>query len=86
MAPVSTFTDATETHGMAADVRDHFVGDEGAARCLIANAGCIKTIRIAEVVDGEWFVPVINELDHFTNVLEGEDWHDWPENLLIHEL
>ena len=86
MTPVSTFTDAAETQSVTADVRDDFVGDEGAAGSLIANGRCINAIRVAEVVDGEWFIPVIDELDHFTNILEGKDGHDWSENLLSHQL
>ena len=86
MTPISTLSDATEAKCMATNMQGHLVGDEGATGCLIAYRCGIRTTSVAKIVDGKRLVPIIDELDDLTNILERKDGHDRSKNLLLHQL
>ena len=86
MAADSTHAHTAEAERVTVDVRDHLVGDEGTARGLPAQQVSVWTCGVAEVVDGERLVLLIDEFYDLTDVLEGEHWHYGSKDLLSHEL
>ena len=71
---------------MTVDVVDGFIGDKGATACLTCQTLSIWARTIgAEVVDCEGLFPLIDKLDHLTDVFEGKHWHHRPKNFLLHQ-
>ena len=86
MAPKSAHTHSTKTEMMTVDMSYHLIGDKGSTGCLSAQQVSVSTCGVAEVVDGERLVFLIDEFYDLTDVLEGEHWHDWAKDLFSHQL
>jgi len=86
MSARSTLSNTSEAQVITVDVSDYFVADVGSAGSLLAQVVRVGTLRIAKVVDGQRLVPFVDEFDDFTDVLEGENGHYWPKDLLSHQI